>query len=212
MTHEDLVYIRRVLAAGLVAGPVLELGAGYGGVTAKELVEAAGHRYVGTNMDAGPGVDVAADFENPDHMPRLREYGPFGSVLVLNVLEHTFEPVKVLDHAAGLLRPGGTLVTITPALWPIHDWPIDVYRLLPSFYDEYARRRGLELVPDLFEYVLHGPVRGHRATDGGYAFPPPATGWRRAVGRLVHRVANTYARGVYAPPHAAIGAVFRTPG
>jgi hypothetical protein len=190
---------------------VLELGAGWGGATAKPLIVEAGLRHVGTDLSPGPDVDVAADFERPDHMPRFATHAPFGSVLVLNVLEHTFEPIRVLDHAVGLVEERGTVVAITPILWPIHDYPNDVYRILPSFYEEYARRRGVELVQEAFEYVLHGPVKLHRNAEGGYAYPPPAIGWRRTLGRAVHRLFGTYGRGVYAVPHAAIAAVFRKP-
>ncbi len=211
MTFEDLDYIRKILATGIIKGPVLELGAGWGGITSKPLVEAAGLKHVGTNLSEGPEVDVAADFERTDHMARFAAHAPFGSVFILNVLEHTFEPIRILDHALGLIAEGGTLVTITPSMWPIHDYPIDVYRLLPSFYDEYARRRGLELVAETFEYVLQGPVGHHRTAEGGYAFPPPRTGWRRNWGRVIHRLFGTYGRGMYTVSHSAIAAVFRKP-
>ena len=61
-------------------------------------------------LSSGPtrcGVDYPADFEKPEDMGVFRPIGLLGSVLILNVLEHTFDPIRVLDNAATLLRPGG---------------------------------------------------------------------------------------------------------
>jgi len=63
MTPEDLVYVRDRTRDGLVQSPCLELGAGFGGETCRQLVEAAGMRYVSTDLKAIAPVDVVADFE-----------------------------------------------------------------------------------------------------------------------------------------------------
>jgi len=210
MTNEDLVYVRKLFKLNLITGPVLELGAGWGGLTAKPIIEEAGFKYIGTNIQAGPNIDIVADFERFEHMERFTSLGKFGSVFILNVLEHTFEPIRVLDNALSILRPGGTLVTITPCLWQIHDFPIDVYRILPSFYEEYGNRRNIELIPQVFDYIVQGPVRKHVDPEKKYFYPKPSTGIKRMYGRLIHRVFGTFGRGMYAVSYAAIGAVFKT--
>jgi len=55
--------------------------------------------------------------------------GAFDIVALINVLEHTWEPQRVLDEAAARLRPGGTLVVNVPT-WlgrPVHE--LQAFRL-----------------------------------------------------------------------------------
>jgi 2-polyprenyl-3-methyl-5-hydroxy-6-metoxy-1,4-benzoquinol methylase len=66
-----------------------------------------------------------ADFEDPAQMSMFKSVAPFGTILILNVLEHTFEPVRILDNALSLLGPHGALAVLTPAIWPLHDLPMD---------------------------------------------------------------------------------------
>ena len=146
MVGADQDWVAGLLKANVFAGPVLELGTGYGGATCRAVVEAAGLEYVGTDVEPGPGVDIPANFERAGDMAALAATGPFGAVLILNVLEHTFEPIRVLDNARTLLKAGGALVVLTPAVWPLHSYPIDTWRILPDFYQEYARRKGMRLL------------------------------------------------------------------
>jgi len=213
MVSADGDYIRGLLAREVVRGPVLELGTGWGGTTCRDLVKQAGLDHYGTDLKPGPGVDFVVNFEQDQDLAVFRPVLPFGSVFVLNVLEHTFEPLRVLDNARTLLRPGGTLVVITPAVWPLHDYPMDAWRLLPNVYEQYARRRGLRLLVEHFEYVGKGPVAAHRNVDGTYRFPPPCVpAWRCWYGRLVHKLFRTHGRSMFQPSHVAVGAVFVVPG
>ncbi len=154
-----------------------------------------------------------ADLERAEQMAVFNDVAPFGSVLILNVLEHTFDPIRVLDNAATLLRPGGTLVSLTPSVWPLHNYPMDAWRILPNFYEEYAKRRGHELLESWFEYVGFGLVANFRNPDGSYCYPPPSrAGFRRWFSRAVHKVFNTYGRSMLQPSHVAVAAVFRVGG
>jgi len=210
MIPQDSAWIQKLIDKQAISGPVLELGAGYGGGTAKSLIEKAGLTYYGTDIHNPPGggVDFVADFENPSQMSVFNSVSPFGTVLILNVLEHTFEPVRILDNALSLLQPHGALVVLTPAIWPLHDWPMDSVRLLPNFYEEYGKRRGLNLLADSFEYIGYGKVRNYLNPDKSYTFPPPHnSGFSRLRSRIVHKVANTYGRHMFFPSHVSIGAV-----
>jgi SAM-dependent methyltransferase len=209
MVGEDLAYVRRLIAGNIIHGPVLELGVAYGGVTSRSAIEAAGLRYYGTDMTPGTGVDYVADFERPEDMVIFRPVGPLGSVLILNVLEHTFDPIRILDNAATLVRLGGSLVVLTPAVWPLHNYPMDAWRILPNFYEEYAKRRGFKLLERHFDYVGYGPVRSYRNPDSTYSFPPPGKpGFRYWFSRAIHKSFNTFGRGMFQPSHIAVGAVF----
>ena len=210
MIDSDLNYIRVLISDNVISGPVLELGTGYGGATARAEIEAAKLQYYGTDLSPGPGVDFVADFEHSDQMAIFDTATPFGSVLILNVLEHTFDPIRVLDNAAILLRSGGVLVVLTPSVWPLHNYPMDAWRILPNFYEEYAKRRGLDLVEQYFEYVGLGPVANFRNTDGTYSYPPPCRpGFRSTLSRAVHKSFNTFGRSMFQPSHIAVAAVFR---
>jgi SAM-dependent methyltransferase len=210
MVDEDVEYVRRLIAAKTIHGPVLELGTGYEGTTCAKMIRAAGLTYIGTDVVPGPHVDVVADFEVAEQLVPFRSFEPFGTILILNVLEHTFDPIRILDNATTLLRDGGCLVVLTPTVWPLHDYPMDTWRIMPSFYEEYAKRRGMVLVPETLEFVGHGTVASHRATDGCYALPRPArTRAAHWYGKVVHKLFNTFGRSMFHPSHVATGAVLR---
>ena len=133
----------------------------------------------------------------------------YGCILVLNVLEHVFEPIKVLDNAISLLRHEGKVVTITPCMWPIHSYPIDCQRLLPDWFISYAeRRKDVQLLDSVFEFVGYGPISAF-ANGLEAQLPSP---WRTVFGqrysRLVHKLFNTAGRGQWAASHVAVGAAF----
>lgn len=207
MTLDDLAYVEKVTRLGLIASPVLELGAGYGGSTCRPAIEAAGLVYKSTDLAAGPGVDFAADFESPDCAANFGGE-TFGAVLVLNVLEHTFEPIKVLENAARITRVGGHIVCVTPSLWPVHNYPRDCQRLLPDWYVTFAERHtDVRLLDEGFDFLGHGPITAFME-HGERQFPPIATGGYDLYSRIIHRLFKTSGRGHWTRPHSAIGAVF----
>ncbi len=212
MTDCDFAFVSRVLNAGLITGKVLELGTGYDGPICKPLILGAGLEYIGSDSFASRNVDVIADIESRDQIDRFKNYMPFGSILLLNVLEHTFDPIGVLDNLISILKPGGMLINIAPAIWPIHDFPCDAWRILPNFYEEYAKRRGLFLKSEFFEYISYGKVVDHKNNDGTYRFPVPGKSvshnW---YSRVIHKLFNTSGRGMINPSYVCIGCVFQVP-
>jgi len=213
MVGVDLEYVERLIRSGVLSGPVLELGTGYDGQTCRQLVQASGLTYYGTDLQRGPQVDVVANFERAADLAVFNGIGPFGAILMLNVLEHTFDPLRVLDNAMTLLKPGGTLVVLTPAVWPLHSFPFDSCRLLPDFYREYASRRGMRLLNEHFEYVGFGKVDEFRDQQGNPSFPPPCSGsWRLLFSRAIHRCFNTFGRSMFQPSHVAVAVVLIAPG
>jgi SAM-dependent methyltransferase len=208
----DLEYVQKLIQARLITSPVLELGTGYGGATCRDLVKSNGLSYYGTDVAAGDGVDFVANFERLEDLAVFQTIAPFGSVFVLNVLEHTFDPIRILDNARTLIRQGGTLVVLTPAVWPLHNYPLDAWRILPNFYEEYARRKGIRLIDDYFEYVGFGAVQAFRNSDSTFRFPPPCrSNVRYGYGRAIHKALNTFGRAMFQPSHIAVGAVFVIP-
>jgi len=213
MVGADLEYVSALIRANVLSGPILELGTGYEGETCRHIVHGAGLEYFGTDIANGPNVDFVADFERVEDMAIFDGAAPFGTILVLNVLEHTFNPLQVLDNARTLLKPGGALVVLTPAVWPLHNYPFDAWRILPDFYTEYARRRGMRLLGEHFDFVGFGSVQSFQNAGGQPSFPPPTKGpWKLLFGRAVHKAFNTFARAMFQPSHVAVAAVLVVPG
>ncbi len=209
MTGADLDYIEKLCRLKKIHSPVLELGTGYGGVTSRNVIINAGLNYLTTDLSSTPGVDFVANFESRDIFSFFPRDISFGSVLILNVLEHVFEPIQVLDNALKLLRPGGTIVTITPSMWPLHNYLIDCYRLLPDFFIHYAEGRPCALDMDVFEFVGKGLVEKFRATSGELKLPPPTQNLLHLIySRAIHKLFNTSGRGMWTANHVAIAAVF----
>jgi SAM-dependent methyltransferase len=207
MTSADDDYVQEMVRQQLIGSPCLELGAGYAGPTSQSRLSGSGLTYVGTDLHAGPGVDLVADFEASEEsvLSRVGERR-FSSVLVLNVLEHTFEPLRVLDNIKAVLEPGGTIVAIAPAVWPLHSFPQDCYRFNPDFYRRYAATRRFEIVPGTFRYLGFGAI----GLDAPEQLPNPGRSpWAARYSRVVHRVFNTFGRGMFFPAHVAIGVVLR---
>lgn len=212
MTINDSIWMQHVLREKALEGPVLELGVGYGGATSRRLIEAANLRYYGTDLEKTPVVDFAANFERREDMDVFSSVAPFGTVLILNVLEHTFDPIRVLDHAFSLLYPGGKCAVLTPSIWPLHNYPMDAWRILPNFYEEYSRRRGYTLERKFFQYAGVGAVDDFRAKDGSYEYPPPCSGkFRLLYSRIVHKLFKTCGRAMFHASHVAIGAIIQKP-
>ena len=211
MVGNDLIFVQQCIDGGLVKGPVLELGCGYGGETCRELIKSIGLEYFCTDM-AGEDIDYRANFETGEGVDEIHKITKFKTVLVLNVLEHTLEPVKILDHGLSLLVSGGSIVIVTPCIWPIHNYPIDCCRLLPDWYRQYASHRELALLDTHFVFLGYGRVDAYRI-NGVDRFPPHPglIGLRGLRSRIVHRIFNTAGRGVQYRPHVAIGAVLRKP-
>jgi SAM-dependent methyltransferase len=207
MTNADLDYLESVLQSGILKGPVLELGAGYGGWTGRELVTNAGLEYFASDAFPSAGVTYICDFEQlkPGTFDRQ-----FESVLVFNVLEHTFQPLTVADAALSLVAPGGHLVILTPTVWSIHEYPIDCYRLLPQWYERFAETRGIRLLREHFKFIPGGLVENYRKPDGGLKYPPPSNlKWKMLRSRIVHKLFDTTGRGMFMSSNLATAATFQ---
>lgn len=213
MVGPDVEFVKKCLSAGLVQSPCLELGVGYQGPNNKEIIQAANIEYFGTDITGGEAIDYIVDFEDSTGAVREKFTGKdFGCILVLNVLEHTFNPIQVLDNVFSILRPKGTCIIITPTVWPLHDFPRDCWRINPNFYEEYCQRRSLNLLTDYFEYIGFHRVQERTDSAGSYVLPSPArTGFKRLKSKVIHKLFNTCGRAMFFPSHVATGVVIERP-
>lgn len=214
MVPADLEFIHKILNDGLINSPCLELGTGYEGETCRELIVNHGIQYFGTDMKKGERVDFVANFEDPPNKLStvFKNIGGFSTILALNVLEHTFNPIRVLDNIVNLLVPNGICILVTPVVWSLHDFPYDCWRINPNFYEEYCRRNKLQLIDDYFEYVGFCKVRESKDFDSNYQYPKPwhsQSKLKVLFSRTVHKLFNTHGRGMFMPSHFSVGVVIR---
>lgn len=89
----------------------------------------------------GARPDVFAD---ASHLPFAD--ASFGSVLMLEVLEHLAKPRTALREASRVLAPGGCLVLTMPFLYPVHDAPFDFQRYTGHGLVREVESAGLQVV------------------------------------------------------------------
>lgn len=99
--------LQRVERAG---GMALDCGAGWRSVTRERVITTEIHPY--------PGTDVLAVGQR---LPFAD--GIFDAVLSLHVLEHVSNPFVCANELMRVLKPGGTLLAITPMIVPEHGFP-----------------------------------------------------------------------------------------
>lgn len=85
-------------------------------------------------------VDI---FASVDNLPF--EDARFDTILCTNVLEHVPEAGKAYKELARCLAPKGTLILITPFLYPLHEAPYDYYRYTVHGLRYLLRKNGLNV-------------------------------------------------------------------
>lgn len=216
MFDPDIEFVKNCIAGGLVKSPCLELGAGYDGPNNRKLIEQAGVAYFATDIHPDSGVDYVVNFDDPPEFIEQSVGGKkFGSSLCLNVLEHTFDPIRVLDNIFTILRPDGACLITTPTVWPLHNYPMDCWRINPDFYVEYCRRRGLALLDEYFVFLSgrgEENVEATRQSNGTYVLPSPwPNKFSMVRSKLIHKLFDTPGRGMLFPSHVSTAVVIQKP-
>ena len=111
---------------------VLEVGSRSVAGTIKPTFEDKCDEYIGLDLIAGANVDIIADAEDlPDYF--LNE--TFDCVVCVETLEHTKNPIKIVENMRNVLKSGGWMLITTPCTGhPYHGWPDDYYRFFESVY------------------------------------------------------------------------------
>jgi len=216
MTDLDVQWFKRCYSEGLVRSKMLEVGSAkvQGIPNLCEIAREMGvSDTMGVDMEQGAGVDAIFDFGLPAvEFAREWRSGTFSTVCIFNVLEHTFDPLTVLTNALSCVGNGGTLLVLTPSIWPIHSYPRDFNRLLPDWYLEFSRRNQLKLLDKEFCWLSQFGIETIDLTSEP-TLPNYLTRGktdsqlRYWISRVGHKLFNTYGRSHWAP-HSAIGAAF----
>lgn len=218
MVGNDYDYFRKCHDLGLVSGELLEIGSakieGQSGNIC-DLARSMGIRKaVGADLQPGLGVDFAADF-SAETFQSTWKLGEYDTVVIFNVLEHTFDPISVLRNAAFCLKPGGWILMVVPVVWPIHNFPADYSRLLPDWFREFARRQHLLISPEAFCWLTQfGIVTvGEKEQNELPSFlnlGKTSHAFKYWRSRIAHKLLDTYGRSHWFG-HCAIGAALQKP-
>lgn len=95
------------LAARCAPGRTLEIGGGVGGL--KDRLP----DIIASDIQHAPWLDVVADAQT---LPFAA--GSLSNIVLLDVLHHIEHPMKFFKEAARVLRPGGRIVMVEPAITP----------------------------------------------------------------------------------------------
>ena len=188
--------MRRLIAQGVIAESVLEVGSlnhqGGADGNAQATCTRAGLRWEGADLRAGAGVDHLLDILDDGAVATLGRR--WDSVLLLNLLEHVYDPIAALRNAVRLVAPRGALVVSGPAVWELHDYPADFWRPMPGFFVEFARREGLEVVAGSATWIVDGRLIALDALrDGAQWLAPSARHVRALHGRRRRGIAAAIA-------------------
>lgn len=83
-------------------------------------------KFIGLDMQAGPGVDVVASAEKVPF-----EDSTFDLVFCLETLEHAEKPYLICAEIERVLKPGGITIVSSQQNFPIHMHPSDYFRYTP---------------------------------------------------------------------------------
>jgi len=72
----------------------------------------------------------------------------FDTVLNIQVLEHVFEPIKMVHECARVLKPGGYGIFVIPQTAVIHAEPHHYYNFTPFWIRRVMKDAGLEIVEE----------------------------------------------------------------
>lgn len=135
MTPEILSWLYTIREAYLKEpGRVLEVGAFNVNGTPRTVFEAVAESYIGTDMNAGNGVDVVVN--NADLLT-VFEPASFDTVMCCECLEHDMKFWQTVETLRLLVKLGGYLLVTTPTYgFPVHNYPRDYWRFGVDAYEQ----------------------------------------------------------------------------
>jgi SAM-dependent methyltransferase len=130
--------------------PFLEAGArGIASVQMRQLVSAAGWRYLGLDILPHENVDIVGDAHR---MGPAVANGSVAAVYSSEVMEHLVSPVDFVLECNRILAEGGLFIARMPTIWPLHAEPWDFWRISQHGWQGLLNRSsGFEII-DICEF------------------------------------------------------------
>lgn len=164
-----------------VSEPIFEFGS-YQVSTQEELANLRplfqGMKYVGSDMRAGPGVDVILNLHDLE-----LDSETVGTALALDTLEHVEYPRKAISEIHRVLKQGGILIISSVMKFPIHNYPFDYWRYTPEGLKSLLEIFTVYLVESAGEVdfphtVVGVGIKGDLAEDSRIAFLERVSEWQ----------------------------------
>ena len=133
---------------------VLEVGSFNVNGNCKSFIKRQGISYLGCDIKEGPDVDLVCDMTKAKEVRSKFKESSFDLIICMNVLEHVFKPIDVLDNMKSLLKGRGYLLVVVPLVWDLHNYPADFYRLNPDFFIAYSQNAKLEVLENSMLFSL----------------------------------------------------------
>jgi len=86
-----------------------------------------GKKYIGTDMQQGPGVDKVLNLHHIKLFPRS-----IGTALILDTIEHVEYPRQAIKNIHKVLKKNGFIIISSHMKFPIHAYPQDYWRFTPE--------------------------------------------------------------------------------
>ncbi len=139
----------------------------------------SGRRYIGSDLQRGPGVDCVLDLERLG----LRTEA-VGTAIALDTLEHVEQVWIALEELHRVLKPGGLLLLTSVMYFPTHAWPDDYWRFTASGFRALARKFDLTIIEtaglsDLPHTVVALAVKGRIDPSVEEALRAALADWKR---------------------------------
>ena len=141
---------RRSITAAITAfGPrtIVDFGGGFGTLS-RLLAEANPHAHIDVCEPYPPlhGLEAAARYPNIHYVSDLRP-SSYDALVCTDVLEHVFDPLRLLSAFRSAVKPGGHLV-IANCFYPVIKCHLPSTFHLRYTFDLFARLLGLAVVGD----------------------------------------------------------------
>ena len=120
-----------------ISGDVLDIGCG--ATPFKGLINT--RTYFGIDLEPFSDVHVVGNI-----LDLPFKGGFFDSLIITEVLEHIFDPLKAFEEAKRVLRPGGHVFISVPMTWGLHYEPNDFWRYTKYTLLKLAECHNLEVV------------------------------------------------------------------